>query len=78
MIRKSITNMFAFCILAIPIISSADDIELLVDKLNWGKTVDDLKSGLLQTNGLLLVTYVLLGISLLGILVGEILRLVRN
>lgn len=32
MIRKSITNMFAFCILAIPIISSADDIELLVDK----------------------------------------------
>ncbi len=57
---------------------SSGYLELLVDKLNWGKTVDDLKSGLLQTNGLLLVTYVLLGISLLGILVGEILRLVRN
>lgn len=50
----------------------------LVDKLNWSNTVDDLKSGLVQTNGLLIVTYVLLGISLLGIVAGEVFRLVKN
>lgn len=50
----------------------------LVEKLNWSKTTDDLKSGLVQTNGLLIVTYVLLGVSLLGILVGEVIRLVKN
>lgn len=50
----------------------------LAEKLNWSDKIEELKNGVVQTNGLLIVTYVLLGFSLLGIVAGEVIRLVKN
>ncbi len=57
---------------------SPETLQATASSLNWTDKLEGLSAALTHTNGMLLVTYVLLGIAILGIIAGEVARIVRG